>query len=115
MVLHVHNTTVFLRLPGKGVVQTYPVSIWRDDQLFTSYPFVPAYGITITKAQGQTLRGAIAWLDSPAVPDGGAYVPLSRIRKFIDLRFLVETMPSVQTRHHQSFMNAKVQQVGTGL
>ena len=94
MVLHVQNATVFLNLPGKGVVQTYPVSIWRDEQLFTSYPFVPAYGITITKAQGQTLRGTIIWLDSPAVPDGGAYVGLSRIRKFIDLRFLVETMPN---------------------
>ena len=78
----------------KGVVKTYPVSIWRNEQLFTSYPFVPAYGLTITKAQGQTLRGAIIWLDSPAVPDGGAYVALSRIRKFIDLRFLVETVPA---------------------
>lgn len=90
-VLHVQSPTIFLRLPNAKIVQTYPVTVSKDDQLFTSHPFVPAYAVTITKAQGQTLAGAIVWLDHHLVPAGGAYVALSRIRKMVDLRFMVTT------------------------
>lgn len=90
-VVYLQDATIFLRLPNGLIVQTYPVTVYRGDQLWTSYPFVPAYALTITKAQGQTLESAIVWLDSRIVPAGGAYVALSRIRKMDNLRFLVSS------------------------
>lgn len=90
-VVYLQDATIFLRLPNGLIVQTYPVTVYRGDQLWTSYPFVPAYALTITKAQGQTLESAIVWLDSCIVPAGGAYVALSRIRKMANLRFLVSS------------------------
>jgi len=45
------------------------------------------------KVQGQTLKKIMLWLDCPKVPEGAAYVALSRKRKLDDLFFMVQAVP----------------------
>ena len=81
-----HGATVFLNLSNNNVVQVYPVTFPDEDGfLKTVMPFMPAYALTIPKAQGQTLDKCIVWLDCPVIAPGGAYVALSRSKKLSDI------------------------------
>ena len=62
---------------------------WNNEDY--TYPFVPAYALTICKTQGQTLERAILWMDSLHVPAGAAYVALSRVKRMQDLYFMTRT------------------------
>ena len=63
-VLQMEGKTVFLKLANNNVVQVHPVSFPnKDGSLKTVLPFMPAYALTISKAQGQTLDEWIVWLD----------------------------------------------------
>ena len=74
-VLQMEGNTVFLKLGNNNVVQVYPVSFPNEDgSLKTVLPFMPAYALTIRKAQGQTLNESIVCLDAAIVAPGGAYV-----------------------------------------
>ena len=89
------NASVFLKHPKGYICCIYPVT-QRDEngKNYTVYPMTPAYASTITKVQGQNMKKIIVWLDCPTVPNGGAYVALSRIRKHDNLLFMKETHPS---------------------
>ena len=88
----VQNKTVFLTLPNGSVVTTHLVTCCKADGTFrTSYPFVPAYALTICKSQGQTLNEVVIWMDAKIVPAGAAYVALSRVSRLENLYFLTET------------------------
>ena len=90
----VHRNTMFLKLPSGKIVNTYLVTRRKfDGSRKSTYPFVPAYALTICKSQGQTLPNVILWFDCTYVPAGAAYVALSRVRKLDNLRFLTETVP----------------------
>ena len=65
----------------------------EDNVKRTFYPTVPAYASTICKVQGQTLKKIVLWRDCPKVPEGAAYIALSRIRKLDDLFFMVQAVP----------------------
>lgn len=98
-VQYVQNQSVFLLLPNGNIALTYPVtSVDNESRRKTSHPIVPAYALTICKAQGQTLENLILWLDCPTVPAGAAYVALSRVKRLVNLNFLVETVPSQYPR-----------------
>ena len=76
----------------------YPVSFPTDDgTIKTAIPLMPAYALTIPKAQGITVEQCIVWLDSPVVAPGGAYVALSRCRQEDNLRFMVPILSSQVT------------------
>ena len=92
-VVTMQNKTVFLKLPSENIVAVYPVTRTVDGHTATCYPFVPAYASTICKVQGQNLGKIILWLDCPFVPNGTAYVALSRIRELKDLYFISKTDP----------------------
>ena len=92
-VVTMQNQTVFLKLPSKNIVAVYPVTNTVDRNRTICHPFVPAYASTICKVQGQNLGKIILWLDSPLVPNGSAYVALSRIRQLKDLYFICNTSP----------------------
>ena len=92
-VVTMQNKTVFLKLPGENIVAVYPVTRTVDGNTTTSYAFVPAYASTICKIQGQNLGKIILWLHCPFVPNGTAYVALSRIRRLKDLYFISKTDP----------------------
>ena len=84
-----YNTTIFLQLSNGNLVNTYPVTcLDKNDQRRTVYPFVPAYGLTICKAQGQMLKSAIIWFDVTMVPAGSAYVALSRVKRLRNVFFI---------------------------
>lgn len=88
----VQNKTVFLTLPNGSLVTTHLVTCQKaDGSIQTSYPFVPAYSLTICKSQGQTLDEVVIWMDAKMVPAGAAYVALSRVRRLKNLYFLTET------------------------
>jgi hypothetical protein len=88
----VQNKTVFLTLPNGSVVSTHLVTYSKPDgSVKTSYPFVPAYSVTICKSQGQTLPEVVIWMDAKIVPAGAAYVALSRVKRLENLFFLTET------------------------
>ena len=72
---------VFLALPNGRVISTHLVTCKKpDDSLKKTYPFVPAYSVTICKCQGQTLEEVIIWMDAKRVPAAGAaYVTLESI------------------------------------
>ena len=88
-VLTTENTTVVLKLPNGNIVAIHPVTSIVDDKRHVCYPITPAYASTICKIQGQTLSKIVVWLDCKTVPNGAAYVALSRIRRLNDLLFLV--------------------------
>ena len=48
---------------------------------------MPAYALTIPKAQGQTLDECIVWLDKSVVAARRAYVALSCCRKLENVHF----------------------------
>ncbi len=83
---------MFLQLPSGCVVSTHLVTCKKPDETIkTTYPFVPAYALTICKTQGQTLERAIVWMDSLHMPAGAAYVALSRVKQMQDLYFMTQT------------------------
>ena len=88
-VLTTENTTVVLKLPNGNIVAIHPVTSIVDDKRHVCYPITPAYASTICKIQGQTLSKIVVWLDCKTVPNGAAYVALSRIGRLNDLLFLV--------------------------
>ncbi|XP_022809932.1 LOW QUALITY PROTEIN: conglutin beta 1-like [Stylophora pistillata] len=88
IVITMHNATVFLKLPNDSIVAIYAVIQKVENEMRTTYPIVPAYASTICKVQGQNLGKVIVWLDSAFVPEGAAYVAISRLRKLDDLPFL---------------------------
>ena len=91
----VKNETVFLNLPNRLVVATHLVTCKKaDGTLLTTYPFVPAYSVTICKSQGQTLQEVVLWMDAKVVPAGAAYVRLSRVKRLENLYFLTPTTKS---------------------
>ena len=90
-VLYWHRKTIILKLTNKNIVAIHQVT--EKDQEGNKrvvYPIVPAYATTICKIQGQTLNKTIVWLDCDLVPEGTAYVALSRLRKLEDLHFMVQ-------------------------
>jgi hypothetical protein len=97
-VVQMEGNTVFLNLGNNNVVQVYPVSFPDENgSLKTVLPFMPAYALTIPKAQGQTLNECIVWLDGVMVAPGGAYVALSRCRKLVNIRFMTCILSSQVT------------------
>ena len=97
-VLQMEGRTVFLKLANNNIVQVYPVSSPNEDgSLKTVLPFMPAYALTIPKAQGQTLNECIVWLDGCVVAPGGAYVALSRCRKLENVHFMTRVLSSQVT------------------
>ena len=89
-VIQMEGNTLFLKLANENIVQMYPVSFPTDDgTIKTAIPLMPAYALTIPKAQGITVEHCIVWLDSPVVAPEGAYVALSRCRQEDNLRFMV--------------------------
>ena len=59
----------------------YPLQLCIDGKFKTAVPLMPAYAITIPKAQRQTLKEAIIWLDSPVGGQGAGFVAWSPCRK----------------------------------
>lgn len=87
----VENNTVVLRLNSGRLVTTYPVTYDTPNGVRkTVYPFMPSYGLTICKAQGQTLNKLILWFDVDFVPPGTGYVALSRVKRLNDLLLLTK-------------------------
>lgn len=89
--------TVLIKLPNAKVVSVYPVSAMITEQqddgtekshIKTCYPFVPGYAITIFKSQGQTLENVVLWFDTDRLGEGAAYVALSRVKSFQNIKFL---------------------------
>ncbi|KAJ7359003.1 hypothetical protein OS493_019910 [Desmophyllum pertusum] len=77
------------------MVFSYPsTSLNEDGNKIVTYPFTPAYGLTICKAQGATLNKVLLWLDCPIVPAGTAYVGMSRVRRLEDITFLNRVLSS---------------------
>jgi len=90
---------VFLGLPSQTVVAIHLViEVSEDNVKRTFHPIVPAYANTICKVQEQTLKNIVLWLDCPRVPEGVAYIALSRIRKLDDLFFMVQAVPKQFTQ-----------------
>ena len=88
----IHNQTILLTLPNGSIVSTHLVTCKKPDGLVkTTYPFVPAYSVTICKSQGQTLQEVVIWMDAKTVPAGAAYTVLSRVRRLENLYFLMAT------------------------
>ena len=83
-----HGNTILVRFPENDRPFVYPVTHCEEDAHVTRYPFTPAYARTICKSQGQTITHLIVWLDTNLVPDGIAYVALSRVRRKSDISFL---------------------------
>ena len=82
----VENATVFLKLRKGNIVATHPVTATdENDFQRTCYPFAPAYALTMTKSQGQTLDKVIVCFDSNKVGPGSAHVALSRVWRKEDL------------------------------
>ena len=94
-VLNYEQRTIFLQLPNSSIVAVHLVTeVTEEGSKIIFYPIVPAYSTTICKIQGQTLGKIIVWLDCPSVPQGTAYVTLSRLRKLDDLFFMVYGSPN---------------------
>ena len=86
------NKTIILRLKNGKIVPTHLVTTVKPDGITkVTYPFVPGYAITICKSQGQTLNKVIIWFDCARIPEGAAYVALSRVRKLENMYFLIKS------------------------
>ena len=83
------NATIVLKLPNGNIVAIHPVTSVVDGKRYVCHPITPAYASTICKIQGQTLSKIVVWQDCKTVPNGAAYVALSRIRRLNHLFFLV--------------------------
>ena len=88
-VVTTENATIVLKLTNGNIVAIHPVTTIVDEKRYVCYSIAPAYASTICKMQGQTLSKIVLWLDCKTVPEGAAYVALSRIRRLDDLLFLV--------------------------
>ena len=94
-IVQMQGKTVFLKLANDDIVQVYPTSSYMEDNVLkTVTPIMPAYALTIPKAQEQTLKSCIIWLDNPVIAPGGAYVALSRCKTLDSIRFLTPILPS---------------------
>lgn len=63
-VIQMEGNTIFLNLSNNNIVQIHPVSAGNECNVVkTTVPFMPAYALTIPKAQGQTFHECIVWLD----------------------------------------------------
>ena len=88
-VRYMENQTIFIELVTKRIVPIYPITDVNEEQMRNvCYPIVPSYSITITKSEGMNLSGVIIWFDTTNLPDGSAYVALSRIKRLEDLVLL---------------------------
>ena len=88
-VVEMQGDTVFLRLKNGSIVQVYPVTQQYNDSTKTVAAFMPAYALTIPKAQGQTIDNCVVWLDSQIVAPGAGYVAFSRCKTLQNMRFMV--------------------------
>ena len=89
IVIQIERKTIILQLSNNNIVQIHPVSMKTESNTVkTTMPFMPAYALTIPKAQGQTLEKCIVWLDSKVVAPGGAYVAFSRCKSLKNVHFL---------------------------
>ena len=89
----IHNLSVYLKLMNHKIVAIYPVTMNKNGQRTTLYPFCPAYATTLCKAQGQTLQKLVVWFDTDNIPPGTAYVALSRVRCRNDIYFMTQLKP----------------------
>lgn len=103
VIMMMSNCSVFVRLPNGKVVAVHPVSVRitksQDDDvqechIRTTYPFIPGYAITICKSQGQTLGNVVMWFDTETLGQGAAYVALSRVKSFQNIKFLTLLHPA---------------------
>ena len=92
-VITIQGASVFLKLSTAKVAAIYPVTTEIDNTTIVRYPIVPAYASTICKIQGQNLKKIMLWLDRDHIPEGCAYVAISRIKYLKDLFFLMPTHP----------------------
>ena len=91
--VQLERNTLFLKLRNGRIVHIHPVSFQHENNsVKTPMPFMPAYALTIPKAQGQTIDKGLVWLDSPVLVQGGGYVALSRNRKLENIRFMVRIL-----------------------
>ena len=59
-VVALERNTLFLKLRNGCIVYIHPVSFQhQNERVKTAMPFMPAYALTIPKAQGQTLEKCI--------------------------------------------------------
>lgn len=94
VVCQMQGTTVFVKLSNNRIVTLYPVSsVNSEGNISNRVPLMPAYALTIPKAQGITVDQCIVWLDSRTVAPGGAYVALSRCRNHKNIRYMVRMHP----------------------
>jgi len=80
----IFNATIYLDCGGR-LIPVHPVT---DEQHVTYYPLRISYSTTISKVQGQTLPHITVWFDTYTLPEGCAYVVLSRIKSLDHLRFI---------------------------
>ena len=67
-VVALERNTLFLKLCNGHIVHIHPVSFQHQNETVkTAMPFMPAYALTIPKAQGQMLEKCTVWLDSPVL------------------------------------------------
>ena len=77
--------TLLFSLPDKRVVSVYQVTFSeRDGKRRTVLPLVPAYALTVCKAQGQTLAALVVWFHCDTVPQGTSYVAMLRVKHLHD-------------------------------
>src|SRR3989338_7123138 len=104
------NKIIFVRLDSGEIVEVTPFTwemfrfVLREDNgrvdsqsvvIYTQYPLILAWAVTIHKAQGKTFDRVIVDFDRGTFAHGQAYVALSRVTS---LTGLVLTQP-VQSRH----------------
>nr|XP_026695284.1 uncharacterized protein LOC113475383 isoform X2 [Ciona intestinalis] len=92
IVRKVFQKIVYLEIENSCFVRIYPISNEKGGRMY--YPFTPAYASTIHKSQGQTLQKVCVWFDAPSLPEGCAYVALSRVKQRNSLVFLVPPTPA---------------------
>jgi ATP-dependent DNA helicase PIF1 len=89
------NPAIYVQFPSSNSVTTLPVI--RDTVYFNHYgcpgsrcqfPILPAYALTIHRAQGLTLPHVSLYLDDSIFEPGQAYVALSRARRLTDIHIV---------------------------
>lgn len=90
----VQNQTILVKFNNGKIVPIYQVTMKKNSKTITVYPIVPGYATTICKAQGQTFKKVVLWLDIDKIPPGTAYVALSRVRSGDDISFLTPMKPN---------------------
>ena len=79
-----YNQTIFVR-SNNTIIPVFPAT---NDKKQTYYPFTHGYSTTICKAQGQTLSYITLHFALPHLPMGCAYVAMSRVSSFSNMKFL---------------------------